>query len=79
MTEPVAADELRLLIERAERLEDEKKGLADDLKDVMAEAKGRGFDVKMIRQVMRLRKMEKHHRDEAEAILETYLIALGMK
>lgn len=74
-----AAEELNLLIERAERLEEEKQEKADDIKDVFAEAKSRGYDVKTMRTVMRLRKMEKHHRDEAEALLETYLAALGMK
>lgn len=74
-----AAEELKLLIERAERIEEEEKALKDDKKDVFAEAKGRGYDVKTIRTIMRLRKMEKHHRDEAEALLETYLAALGMK
>lgn len=78
MSENVAADELRLLIERAERLEEEKKGIADDQKDVFAEAKGRGFNVKAMKICMRLRKMEKHHRDEADAILEAYKAALGL-
>lgn len=79
MSATVAADELRLLLERAERLEEEKKGINDDIKDVFAEAKARGYDVKTMRQIMRLRKMEKHHREEAEMLLETYLAALGMK
>lgn len=74
----VAADELRLLIERAERLEEEKKGIADDLKDVMAEAKSRGYDVKAIRKIMAIRKKKKEEYQEEEAILETYLHALGM-
>jgi uncharacterized protein (UPF0335 family) len=71
----VAADELRLLIERIERLEEEKKGIADDVRDVYAEAKARGYDPKT---VVRLRKMEKNARDEAEALLETYKAALGL-
>ncbi|WP_066651782.1 MULTISPECIES: DUF2312 domain-containing protein [Sphingomonas] len=79
MSATVAADELRLLLERAERLEEEKKGINDDIKDVFAEAKARGYDVKTMRQIMRLRKMEKHHREEAEMLLETYLAALGMR
>lgn len=79
MSDNIAADQLRLLIERAERLEEEKSGVNDDIKDVFAEAKSRGYDVKTMRQIMRLRKMEKHHRDEAEMLLETYLAALGMK
>ena len=79
MSDIIAADQLRLLIERIERLEEEKKGIADDIKDVYGEAKSTGFDVKTIRSIVRLRKMEKHHREEAEAIMETYLEALGMK
>lgn len=75
---PVAADELRLLIERIERLEEEKKGIADDIKDVYAEAKSRGFDVKTMRTCVKLRKMEKHNRDEAEMLLDTYKQALGL-
>ncbi|WP_217430748.1 DUF2312 domain-containing protein [Sphingomonas bacterium] len=74
----VAADELRLLIERAERLEEEKKGIADDIKDVMAEAKGRGYDPKAIRKILSIRKKKKEEYQEEEAILETYLAALGM-
>ena len=74
----VAADELRLLIERAERLEEEKKGLADDVKDVMAEAKGRGYDPKAIRRIMAIRKKKKEEFQEEEMILETYMQALGM-
>ncbi len=74
----VAADELRLLIERAERLEEEKRGLADDIKDVMAEAKGRGYDAKAIRRIMQIRKKKREEYQEEEAILETYLQALGM-
>ena len=74
----VAADELRLLIERIERLEEEKKGIADDVKDVYAEAKARGYDAKTMRAIVRLRKMEKDARDEAEALLETYKAALGL-
>ncbi|VXC63087.1 DUF2312 domain-containing protein [Sphingomonas sp. AX6] len=78
MSEVVAADQLRLLIERIERLEEEKKGLSDDIKDVFGEAKATGFDTKTMKTIIRLRKMEKHHREEAEMILETYLTALGM-
>ena len=74
----IAADELRLLIERIERLEEEKKAIADDVKDVYAEAKSRGYDTKTIRTVVRLRKMENHVRQEAEALLETYKAALGL-
>ena len=74
----VAADELRLLIERAERLEEEKKGIADDIKDVMGEAKSRGYDAKAIRKIMAIRKKKKEEYQEEEAILETYMHALGM-
>jgi uncharacterized protein (UPF0335 family) len=74
----VAADELRLLIERAERLEEEKKGISDDIKDVMSEAKSRGYDAKAIRKILAIRKKKKEEYQEEEAILETYLHALGM-
>ncbi len=74
----VAADELRLLIERIERLEEEKKSIADDVKDVYGEAKARGYDTKTMRTIIRLRKMEKHVRDEAEMLLDTYKAALGL-
>ncbi len=74
----VAADELRLLIERAERLEEEKKGIADDIADVMAEAKGRGYDPKAIRKILSIRKKKKEEYQEEEAILEVYMQALGM-
>ena len=75
----VAADELRLLIERIERLEEEKKGIADDVRDVYAEAKARGYDPKTMRAVVRLRKMENNARQEAEALLDTYKAALGLQ
>lgn len=74
----VAADELRLLIERIERLEEEKKGIADDVRDVYAEAKARGYDSKTMRTIVRLRKMETHQRQEMDALLETYRAALGL-
>ena len=73
-----ADDRLRLLIERIERLEEEKKGIADDVKDVYAEAKAVGYDVKMMRQIVRLRKMKPDDRREMEAILDTNKAALGM-
>ena len=73
-----AQGKLRSFIERVERLEEEKKALSDDIRDVYAEAKGNGFDVKALRQVVRLRKQDKDERAEQEAILETYLQALGM-
>lgn len=74
----VAGDELRLLIERAERLEEEKKGISDDIKDVFSEAKSRGYDTKAIRKIMVIRKQKKEDFQEGEAILETYMAALGM-
>lgn len=73
-----AKDQLKSLVERIERLEEEKKALSDDIRDVYAEAKGNGYDVKALRQVVRLRKQDKDERAEQEAILETYLQALGM-
>lgn len=74
----VAADQLRLFLERVERLEEEKKGIGDDIRDVYLEAKGQGYDPKTMRAIVRLRKMEKHARDEAEALLDTYKAALGL-
>jgi uncharacterized protein (UPF0335 family) len=74
----VAAEELKQIIERIERLEEEKKALSDDIKDVYGEAKGRGFDIKVIRQIVRLRAADQNERKEQEAILELYLQALGM-
>ncbi len=78
MTDNVSAEQLRLFIERIETLEEEKKGIADDIKDVYAEAKGTGFDTKTMRAIVRLRKMEANARQEAEALLETYKTALGL-
>lgn len=74
----VAADQLRLFIERIERLEEEKKGIADDIKDVYAEAKANGYDTKTMRAVVRLRKLEASTRQEMDALLETYRQALGL-
>jgi uncharacterized protein (UPF0335 family) len=74
----VAADQLRLFIERVERLEEEKKGMADDIRDVYAEAKANGYDTKTMRAIVRLRRMETHVRQEADALLETYRTALGL-
>ena len=65
--------------ERIERLEEEKKGIADDVKDVYAEAKSTGYDTRTMRSIVRLRRMEKHARDEADALLETYRNALGLE
>ena len=78
MSDNVAADALRLLIERIERLESEKQGIADDISDVYSEAKSHGYDTKIMRQIVKLRKMESHDRQEMEAILDTYKAALGL-
>jgi uncharacterized protein (UPF0335 family) len=78
MSDNVAADQLRLFIERIERLEEEKKGIADDVKDVYLEAKANGYDTKTMRSIVRLRRMEKHARDEMDALLDTYRNALGI-
>ena len=74
----VSADQLRLFIERIERLEEDKKGIADDVKDVYAEAKANGYDTKTMRSIVRLRRMEKNARDEMDALLDTYRTALGI-
>ena len=71
-------DRLRLLIERIERLEEEKKGIADDIRDVYSEAKAVGYDPKIMRQVVRLRKMKPDDRNEMEMVLDTYKAALGL-
>jgi uncharacterized protein (UPF0335 family) len=73
-----AKDQLRSIIERIERLEEEKKTISDDIRDVYAESKGNGFDVKALRAIVRLRKQDPQERQEAETILETYMQALGM-
>ncbi len=74
----VAAGQLRAFIERIERLEEEKKGIADDIRDVYSEAKSNGYDTKTMRAIVRLRKMETHARQEADALMETYRSALGL-
>ncbi len=74
----IGADQLRSIIERVEKLEEEKAALAADIRDVLAEAKGNGFDVKAIRQLLKLRKLDAAERDEQENILDTYRRALGM-
>ncbi len=74
----IAVDQLRLFIERIERLEEEKKGIADDIKDVYAEAKSTGYDTKTMRKVVSLRRLESHTRQEQDALLETYRQALGL-
>ena len=71
-------DRLRLLIERVERLEEEKKGIADDIRDVYAEAKATGYDAKIMRKVVALRKMSADDRREMEMVLDTYKAALGL-
>ena len=73
-----AKDQLKAFVERVERLEEEKKAITDDIRDVYAEAKGNGFDVKALRTVVRLRKQDADERREQETILDTYLHALGM-
>ena len=73
-----ANDRLRLFVERIERLEKEKQGIADDIKDVYAEAKAVGYDAKILRQIVRLRKMKPDDRREQDALLETYRAALGI-
>ena len=74
----IAQDQLRTIVERIERLEEEKAAIGSDIKEVYAEAKGNGFDAKTLRQVIRIRKQDKAERQEQEAILELYLHALGM-
>jgi uncharacterized protein (UPF0335 family) len=78
MSDNTSAEQLRLFIERIETLEEEKKGISDDIRDVYAEAKGTGFDTKTMRQIVKLRKMEASARVEAEALLDTYKTALGL-
>jgi uncharacterized protein (UPF0335 family) len=73
-----AKDQLKAIIERIERLEEEKKAISDDIRDVYAEAKGNGYDVKALRKVVALRKQDANERQEEAAVLETYLNALGM-
>ena len=73
-----AKDQLKSIIERIERLEEEKKTISDDIRDVYAESKGNGFDVKALRTIVRLRKQDPNERHEEETILETYMQALGM-
>ncbi|NEK17449.1 DUF2312 domain-containing protein [Rhizobium leguminosarum] len=77
--ENVAAAELRAFIERIERLEEEKQTIAEDIKEVFGEAKGRGYDTKVMKTVIRLRKKDANERLEEESILQTYLAALGME
>ncbi|HVM79044.1 MAG TPA: DUF2312 domain-containing protein [Stellaceae bacterium] len=74
----IAAERLKSFIERIERLEEEKRALAEDIKEVYSEAKGAGFDVKTMRQLIRIRRLDEDDRDEQEALLDTYKRALGM-
>lgn len=78
ITSPITVDQLRLFLERIERLEEEKKGISDDVRDVYSEAKANGYDPKIMRQIVRLRKMETHDRQEMDAILDTYRQALNI-
>jgi len=73
-----AKDQLKAIIERIERLEEEKKATSDDIRDVYAEAKGTGFDIKALRTIVRLRKQDTDERREQQEILDTYMHALGM-
>ena len=78
-SQTVAAGQLRAFVERIERLEEDKKAIADDIKDVYAEAKGTGFDIKALRTIVRLRKKDQAEREEEESILDLYKAALGME
>jgi uncharacterized protein (UPF0335 family) len=79
MAKAFAKDQLKSLIERIERLEEERSALAADIREVYSEAKGFGFDTKVMRQVVRLRKLDRADRQEQEAVLDLYLAALGMR
>jgi Uncharacterized protein conserved in bacteria len=76
--EQVSNEQLRLFIERIERLEDEKKGISDDIRDVYSEAKATGYDTKIMRQIVKLRAMQPHDRREMETLLDVYKSALGI-
>jgi uncharacterized protein (UPF0335 family) len=78
-SDSVAQDQLRAFIERIERMEEEKRAIADDIKEIYAEAKGNGFDTKVLRQIVRIRKQDASERMEQEALLELYMAALGMQ
>lgn len=73
------AQQLKAFVERVERLEEEKKGISDDIKDVYAEAKGNGFDIKVLRKIVSIRKQDANERKEQDEILSLYLQALGME
>jgi uncharacterized protein (UPF0335 family) len=74
----VAKDQIKSIIERVERMEEEKKTISEDIRDIYAEAKGNGLDVKALRTIVRMRKQDPNDRAEQETILETYMHALGM-
>lgn len=76
--EQIAKDQLKSIIERIERLEEEKKAISDDIRDVYAESEGNGYDVKALRTIVRMRKIEPIEREAFETVLETYMQALGM-
>ena len=78
-TEAVSAGQLRSIVERIEQLEEEKRGIADQIKEVYAEAKGNGFDTKAIRKIVALRRKDAQQREEEETILDLYMTALGMQ
>lgn len=77
-SQTVAAGQLRAFLERVERLEEEKQTIADDIKEVFAEAKGTGFNTKIMRKIIRMRRMDQAERREEESVTEIYLAALGM-
>jgi uncharacterized protein (UPF0335 family) len=77
--ESVAQDQLRAFVERIERMEEEKAAIADDIKEIYAEAKGNGFDTRILRQIIRIRKQDHNERMEQEALLDLYMAALGMQ
>ena len=78
MSDNLAKEQLKAFVERIEKLEEEKKGISDDIKDVYTEAKGNGFDVPALRAIVRLRKIDPQEREQQEGILDTYMAALGM-
>lgn len=78
-TNAIDANHLKAFLERIEKLEEEKRAIADDIKDVYAEAKGTGYDVKIIRKIVSIRRQDRHKRREEEEILDLYLSALGME
>lgn len=78
-SDSVAQDQLKAFVERIERMEEEKQAIASDIKDIYAEAKASGFDTKVLRQIVRIRKQDHNERMEQEALLELYMTALGMQ